>query len=53
MIDNKKVLEIRALARRGVGVVAIARAFGVWHSAIGSIVRGKSWKHLPEQSEGK
>ena len=49
-LTDADVLAIRARYKRYDrlhGTPAIAREYGMSHSAIGAVVRGLAWKHLP------
>ena len=51
-LTKDQVLEIRAAAAQGAVQRALAKAYDVHFGTIGSIVSGKSWRHLlPEQSD--
>lgn len=43
-----QVLEIRRLRKDGMTQEALGQMFGVYHTAIGMILRGKTWKHVEE-----
>lgn len=43
-IDETRVRRIRALRRAGLTIRAISERFGMSHSQIGNIVRGKHWR---------
>jgi hypothetical protein len=46
----KDVVQIRSLFERGGGIRAIARVFGVTPAAVRGIVRGTTWKHVPDEA---
>lgn len=45
-LTDKKVLEIKALARQGVSQVKLSKQFGVGQATISGILRGHTWKHV-------
>ena len=49
-LTDKDVLEIRHIYQKGsleYGQSALSKKYGVSHIAIGCVVRGETWKHLP------
>ena len=47
-LNNEKALEIRRQGREGVSKSMLAKRFGVSRGVIRDVVKGKTWKHLPE-----
>lgn len=51
-LKQEQVLEIRRLARLGVSCSALASSFGMSFAATRSVIRGRTWKHLPVWGQG-
>jgi hypothetical protein len=52
-LTDADVVEIRKLRLAGLSLRAIARVKGVSNCAIGQVLDGKSWKHVPTEERGK
>ena len=52
ILSESDVREIRALARQGWTQTRLADEFGISQAAISNIVRGASWKHVPDFEQG-
>lgn len=45
-LTDKKVKEIREMHSRGITQIAIAKSIGIGRGAVGSVVRGETWRHV-------
>jgi transcriptional regulator len=48
-LTPSQVREIRTRARAGETVREIARSYGVHHTNVSAIMRGKSWSHIADE----
>jgi hypothetical protein len=49
-LTSLDIPEIREKHRSGMKLMAIAREFGVRHSVIWNVIKGKTWAHVPDDS---